>query len=185
MNITEIDFQILDFIRENIACPFLDVLMPIITFFGDGGWVWIAAALAMLLTKKHRIDGIALGTALLGGLIIGNLILKNAVARDRPCWIREISDMLIAVPKDYSFPSGHTLASCEAAAVFAHKSGKAGLIAVTAAALISFSRLYLYVHFPSDVLAGAVLGTAIGITACVVTDVYIAPRLKQGAKKAE
>lgn len=177
--ITEIDFYILDFIRENIACPFLDKVMPVITFFGSGGWLWIVAALAMLFMKNYRKDGIALAIALLGGLIIGNLILKMSVARERPCWIRDTVEMLIAVPKDYSFPSGHSMASFEAAAVFMHMNRKIGAGVLILAFLIAFSRLYLYVHFPTDVLAGILLGTAIGIIACRITDIYIAPKLER------
>ena len=105
--------------------------------------------------------------ALAAGVLIGNVCLKNLVARPRPCWLENVP-MLIANPTDYSFPSGHTLSSVIGAAVLTKVNRKFGFAAIPLAALIAFSRLYLYVHFPSDVLASVVLGTAIGITAVSV-----------------
>lgn len=176
--ITEFDFTILRFIRENLSCEFLDFLMPIITMLGEYGCVWIVIALAFLFFKKTRRNGIAMSAALLAGVLIGNLIIKNLVARDRPCWIDESVTMLIAVPHDFSFPSGHTTASFAAAVVILHQNWKAGIGAYVLAVLIAFSRMYLYVHFPTDVLAGVILGTAFGIAAYKITDI-VAERIKQ------
>ncbi len=78
--------------------------------------------------------------------------------------------MLIAVPQDYSFPSGHTMASFAAATVLWHWNRKAGLATYLLAGMIAFSRLYLFVHFPSDVLAGALLGCLVGIAAVRLVD---------------
>ena len=89
--------------------------------------------------------------------------MKNMVARPRPCWLDPSVQLLIAVPKDYSFPSGHTLASVISATILTAMKVKFGAAAVWLAALIGFSRLYLYVHFPSDVLTAAVLGLGIGL----------------------
>lgn len=140
--------------------------MPKITFLGNAGWIWIAAAVIFLIYKKYKRTGIELVCGLLSCLIIGNIFLKNLVARERPCWIRELPDMLVSVPLDYSFPSGHTLSSFAAAVIIMRSNKKAGFAAMLLAVLIAFSRLYLYVHFPSDVLAGALLGTAIGLVVC-------------------
>ncbi len=168
--ITELDFAILNFIRNNMSCGFLDFLMPKITMLGNAGIIWILTAVAFLIFKKTRQNGIALSAALLTGLIIGNLIIKNLVARDRPCWIDESVTMLIAVPHDYSFPSGHTMSSVAAAIVIFHTNRKAGIAAFVLAALIAFSRMYLYVHFPTDILAGVVLGAVFGIASFKITD---------------
>ena len=100
---------------------------------------------------------------LLVGAIVGNVFLKNMVARPRPCWLDPSVQLLIAVPKDYSFPSGHTLASVISATILTAMKVKFGAAAIWLAALIGFSRLYLYVHFPSDVLTAAVLGLGIGL----------------------
>lgn len=168
----EYELKILDFIHEHLACRFLDAIMPIITKFGDGGIFWIAVALMFIIIKKTRKTGISMGTALLIGLIIGNLILKNSFARIRPYDLNTAirPDLLVKALSDYSFPSGHTLASFEAATVLLIRDKRFGIPAVILAVLIAFSRLYLYVHYPSDVLAGAVLGTFIGFLSCKLID---------------
>lgn len=164
--ITEIDFNILDFLHDKLSCGFLDFIMPKITFFGNAGLIWIIIAAAMLVSKKYRKNGAELTFSLIGCVLIGNLMLKNIVARSRPCWIDHTVNMLISVPADYSFPSGHTMSSFAAAAVIMHTDKKWGIAAYILAFLIAFSRLYLYVHFPTDVIAGAVIGTAIGLAVC-------------------
>lgn len=172
--LTSIDFSVLDWIQRTFASPLMDSFMVAVTHLGDAGIIWIALGLILCIFRKTRVCGILLLTGLLIGLLIGNVALKNIIARDRPCWIREMTDLLIAVPKDYSFPSGHTLSSFIAATVLLHCDKRWGIPAYILAALIAFSRLYLFVHFPTDVLAGMVLGITIG------TLVWrLAPVLKQ------
>lgn len=168
--ITDIDFKILDFIQEHFSCDFLNFLMPKITFLGNGGMIWITAAIIMIFFKKHRKTGITIGTGLFTGVIIGNVLLKNLIARERPCWINETVNMLISIPRDYSFPSGHTLSSFIAATIIMHTDKRMGIAAYMLASMIAFSRLYLYVHFPSDVLAGVLIGMIIGTVSNVVSD---------------
>ena len=165
--IQEIDWAILHWIHDMLQCGALDFLMPKLTALGNGGAVWGVAAAALTVSKKYRRYGIAMFAALAAGVLIGNVCLKNLVARPRPCWLENVP-LLIANPTDYSFPSGHTLSSVIGAAVLTKVNRKFGFAAIPLAALIAFSRLYLYVHFPSDVLASVVLGTAIGITAVSV-----------------
>lgn len=164
--ITNIDFCILNWIHEHFSCSFLNFLMPKITFLGNGGLIWITAAIIMLFFKKYRKTGIMIGTGLSTGVIIGNILLKNLIARERPCWLNETLQMLIAIPQDYSFPSGHTLSSFVAATIIMYSDRRIGIAAYVLAAMIAFSRLYLYVHFPTDVLAGALLGIALGWIIC-------------------
>ena len=168
----DFEINILNFIQDTFACPFLDRVMPIITLFGDKGIFWIAAALLLIIIKKTRKTGIMMGTALLLGLIIGNLILKNAVARTRPYDVNTAmqAELLVKTLSDFSFPSGHTLASFEAATVLMIRDKRFGIPALILAILIALSRLYLYVHYPTDVLAGALLGVFIGIFACFLVD---------------
>ena len=97
------------------------------------------------------------------GALIGNGVLKHLVARPRPCWLDSSVQLLIASPSDYSFPSGHTLASAVGASMLTMTNRKFGWAAIPLAVLIAFSRLYLYVHFPSDILGGAILGVLIGV----------------------
>ena len=109
-----------------------------------------------------RCQGVTLLAGLAIGVLAGNVCLKNLIARPRPCWLDDSVFMLISVPTDYSFPSGHTPASAIGATVLTKTNRKFGWAAIPAAIIIAFSRLYLFVHFPSDILAGAVLGIAIG-----------------------
>ena len=144
----------------------MDFLMPKITLLGNGGVVWILAAGGLLATKKYRKFGAFLLAGLAIGVLTGNLMLKPLIARPRPCWLDESVALLIENPTDFSFPSGHTLSSVIGATVLAKANRKFGFAAIPLAALIAFSRLYLYVHFPTDILAAAVLGVGIGLMTC-------------------
>jgi Membrane-associated phospholipid phosphatase len=143
--------------------PVLDRIMPMLTFLGSGGAVWIFIALLLVMSKKHRGTGIMMMGALVLCLIVGNLTLKPFIARARPCWVNTNIHLLVPSPKDYSFPSGHTMSSFAAAGVLILRNRRWGLWAMLLAVLIAFSRLYLYVHYPSDVAAGLVLGIATAI----------------------
>lgn len=161
LSLTQFELSVLDWISEHLSCGFLDAVMPAITFLGDGGWFWIAIAVIMLLFKKTRKTGLMMGVALLCGLLVGNLFLKPVVARVRPYDVNTAVQLLIEKPHDFSFPSGHTLASFEAAVVlFAREKKYIGIPALVLASLVAFSRMYLYVHYPTDILGGILLGTA-------------------------
>ena len=157
-----LDWSILQWIQNTLACPALDFLMPKITALGNGGAIWLLASGGLICTKRYRKQGIVLLGGLAAGVLVGNVLLKNLVARPRPCWLDSSVQLLIANPTDYSFPSGHTLSSVIGATVLTKTNRRFGYAAIPLAALIAFSRLYLYVHFPSDVLAAAVLGVVIG-----------------------
>ena len=135
--------------------------MPVITSLGDAGIIWIAVAVFLLCTKKHRRTGIMLAIGLIAGLILGSGLLKPLIARPRPFSYVEGISLLISPPKDFSFPSGHTIASFVSAVTLMLEHKKYAKAFLCLAILISFSRLYLYVHFPSDVFCGAIFGTLI------------------------
>ena len=162
--ITSIDFTVLDRLQDMLSCGFLDSVMPVITKLGSKGLIWLVIAFVMMCTRQYRKCGIVMVISLIAGVLIGNLFLKNIIARPRPCWINEDFHMLIGVPGDYSFPSGHTLSSAACATVLTLENRKFAYGAVPLAALIAFSRLYLYVHFPTDIIGGALIGIAIGYT---------------------
>ena len=157
-----LDWIILHGLRVLTTCPLLDFWMPRITALGNSGIVWVVAAIVLLCTKKYRRYGVMLLVGLAAALLLGNLALKNLFARPRPCWLDSSVRLLIADPTDYSFPSGHTLSSVIGATILTKTDRRFGYAAIPLAALIAFSRLYLYAHFPSDVLAAAVLGVMIG-----------------------
>ena len=156
-----IDFLILDFIKEYIKNPAFDFLMPVVTSLGNGGLIWIISAIVLIAIPKYRKGGIALAVGLLAGLLLGNLTLKPLIARTRPFDLVEGIELLIAAPVDFSFPSGHTLSSFIGAFILTMTDKRFGYVAIPLAVLIAFSRLYLYVHFPSDILGGIVLAAII------------------------
>ncbi len=158
-----LDQSILYWIHDNLSCGVLDMLMPKLTLLGSGGAIWLLAAAIMLCAKKYRRQGVILLAGLAAGVLVGNVCLKNLIARPRPCWLDDSVKLLIPIPTDYSFPSGHTLSSVIGATVLTKTNRRFGWAAIPLAAIIAFSRLYLFVHYPSDILAGAVLGAAIGL----------------------
>ena len=163
--IQNIDFSILFWIQDNIRCAFLDVVMPFITRLCDDGEIWILFGIVLLFFKKYRRFGVFVLVAMLLGSIIGNEILKPIIARPRPCHLLSmLPEMLIDIPKitSFSFPSGHTTSSVIAATVLMRANKKFGFVAVPLAFLIAFSRMYLFVHFPTDIIGGTVLGVLIG-----------------------
>ena len=161
MALLELEFSILYFFQE-LHTPFLDRFMTAVTSLGDKGWFFIVLGVVLFCFKKTRKMGAAVLLSLAAGGLIGNVFIKNIVMRDRPCWIDGSVLLLIHSPEDYSFPSGHTLASFETAVSVFLYNRKWGVPALILAALIALSRLYLFVHFPTDVLSGMALGIFIG-----------------------
>lgn len=162
------EFSVLDFIQTHLRSGIGDTVMPFVTHLGDGGVIWIVLALALLIHPKTRRAGASLLTALVLGVICCNVILKPFVARVRPCGVNTAIQLLVPRPDDFSFPSGHTGASFEGAAVLYFHKSRLRFPALVLAVLIGFSRLYLYVHYPTDVLAGAALGVLLGWVGCAL-----------------
>jgi len=157
--LNQYEIPILDFIQDHFRCSFLDTVVPPITHLAEAGIFWIILAIVLLCFKKTRIAGATMGLALIFGLLIGNVTLKPLIARIRPYDINPDVLLLVERLSDFSFPSGHTLASFEGAGVLMITHRKTfGYPALVLAILIALSRLYLYVHYPTDVIAGALLG---------------------------
>jgi len=154
-----LDGNILLWIQENIRMDWLDPIVIFITNLGNAGWFWIALMAALLIFKKTRKTGGTGLLALLIGFLITNVWLKNAVARIRPYDAIEGLEFIGKMPSDWSFPSGHSTASMAAAVVlFCKLPRKYGVPALVLGILISLSRLYVGVHYPTDVLAGVLIG---------------------------
>lgn len=159
------DFAILYGIQDLLSCPLLDALMPVVTACGDHGLIWIIAGILLLIFPKTRRWGITMLVTLAVTWAICEFGVKNLVARPRPFMIDSSYALLIAAPASFSFPSGHTLSSFLAATVITRAPIARGwkIAAWIMAVAIAFSRLYLFVHFPTDVLAGAIIGILAGL----------------------
>jgi len=154
------ELSLLHLIQDS-ATAVSDVFWTSVTMLGESGIFWIALSLLLMLIPKTRKAGFTMGLALLLGVIFGNAVLKNAVARPRPYDLDPTLFCRLAwgeMSTDFSFPSGHTLASFEAAAGLFLYHKKWGSVALCAALLVMLSRLFLVVHYPTDLLAGALLG---------------------------
>lgn len=150
--------------------PILDPIMIGFSYIGEFGTIWIIIAIVFILTKKYRLCGITMLVAMILSALAGNFVLKNIIARSRPSWIDHSIILLIENPVDYSFPSGHTMNSFTSAMTVFMYHKKPGILAFTLASFIAFSRLYLFVHYPSDVFAGIALGVAISIFTVLVVN---------------
>jgi undecaprenyl-diphosphatase len=153
-----IDSSILLYIKDNMHGIIMDKSMVISTYLGNGGIIWIIIVAILMINKKYRKIGFMALGALILSTILGEEILKNVVKRIRPSEGIPAWDLLIAKPLSYSFPSGHTTSSFAVAGVLAKYFERYAFGFLSLAALIGFSRLYLYVHYPTDILAGMILG---------------------------
>lgn len=171
--ITGIDHSILLWIQTYLRFDWATPFWKVMTLFGEGGYFWIALCVILLCMKKTRKIGLTMTIALIINVLIVNVGVKNVVCRVRP--YDQFSDLsrLIEAQKDWSFPSGHTSAcfACSFGMLLSvdKKWKKWAVAAIVLSCLVGFSRLYLGVHFPSDVLCGAL----IGIIASVVGNLIV------------
>lgn len=180
------EIDILNFIQENFRSGVGDVVFPIITLFGDNGIFWIIVTLLMIIIPKTRKVGIAMAIALAIEAILCNVVIKPLVGRIRPFEVNQAIELLVKKPTDASFPSGHTGASFACAGAMMFSRTKLCIPALILSALIAFSRLYLYVHFPTDVLGGLILGVLCGLFGYLITkSVFASIEYKKSLKTNE
>lgn len=163
------EFSILYALQE-LHSPIMDKIMIFITTLGDDGLFWIGIGIVCLVIKKHRRMGLQVLLSMLCTFIIGNLILKNLFARQRPCAIDPSIELLIPYPSEFSFPSGHSMNGMTAAVALFLNNKKIGIPALMIAVLIGFSRMYHFVHFPTDILGGFCVGFAVAIAMNYIFD---------------
>ena len=190
------DLPILDWIQSTMQSGFMDTIMPIITIFGDAGIFWMICAALLAIFPKTRKIGFGMAFAMAIGLLICNIILKPLVARPRPYdfQINELGKqwedfllagkLLIGKQSDFSFPSGHTIASFEACTVLMLGDKRLGIPATLLAILIAFSRLYLYVHYPTDVIFSVIFGILFGIIGYAIAKRIPALEARRGKYQA-
>lgn len=165
MNLFEIG--LLDAI-QNLRTGFGDVFFPLVTKLGDGGIFWILMTVALLIFPRTRKLGVTCAVALLIDVVLVNGLIKNLAARTRPYVVNPDIALLIPKPGEYSFPSGHAAASFSFVGALLFSKCRWWIPAGVLALVIAFSRLYLYVHYPTDVLCGALFGLLFGFLAVVI-----------------
>jgi undecaprenyl-diphosphatase len=159
----KMDASALNWVQTHTKTALMDKVMLFVSRLGDRGVIWIIYAAVCACSAKLRVAGIHLTMCVSACAFLGNYAIKPMFGRTRPCNLDRGRLMLLSRPEDSSFPSCHTMTSFAAAVVTALQAG--GLLGVTSlvfASAISFSRVYLYVHYPSDVVAGMALGIATG-----------------------
>lgn len=157
--IADLDFQVLLWIQQNIRGEDATDFWESMTDLGNMGAIWIAIALALFVYRRTRLCGATAMLAIVINTLVSNVILKNWVARPRPFLTHPELHPLIHLPTDFSFPSGHTsCAFAVAFVIYALLPKRYSIPALLVAAFVGLSRLYLGVHYPTDVLAGVLIG---------------------------
>jgi len=153
-----IDIKMLNMINKKFHYRILDKIMPLVTALGNGGIVWFAISIYLIGSENNRTEGYMVLASIVIAAIIGEGIIKHLIKRTRPFVNMLECKLLISKPITYSFPSGHTASSFAAAGIFAAYGSKYSILMLILASLIAFSRIYLSVHYPTDVLMGIILG---------------------------
>ncbi|MBQ8000345.1 MAG: phosphatase PAP2 family protein [Ruminococcus sp.] len=181
--ITQFDFSILYWIQENIRTPFLDGVGAFLSYAFEAGIFWIVLALVLLVFRKTRTAGAAVLAAMLVALFVGELGFKNIICRERPCTLDPSVPLAIPAPSSYSCPSGHTGSSFAAAGGIFAFNKKLGVPALVLALIVGLSRMYLFVHFPTDVIFGIAVGLLSALTVYFIFKKFNVDRRLQGIGK--
>jgi undecaprenyl-diphosphatase len=180
--ITALDIEILWRIQNLFHSALMDRLMIFFTALGDHGMIWAAMALPFLILRRTRRMAFAMLAAMLVGYVLTSFGLKPYFARIRPFEVDTSIKLLITPPADFSFPSVHAMNSFAAAYALGHYNKRLGGYAIVLAGIIAFSRLYLMVHYPTDVFAGIVVGLVSAWLTCVLIDRIFPVRYPQNKK---
>lgn len=156
--INSFDVYVMMVLKKHVHSKYMDMAMVAVTTLGTLGSLWIVMSLVLMSNRTYRIIGGTIITTLVISTIIGEGIIKNLVKRIRPCNSQSINKLAVARPISYSFPSGHTLSSFAAAGVLSSFFMQYRIVFIAIALLIGLSRVYLYVHYPTDVIAGIIIG---------------------------
>lgn len=158
------EFEILNFIQQHLRSEPMDKIMVTITHLGDAGIIWIILTFVLLLIPKTRKVGFVLVLALVFDVILCNFMIKPFIARTRPYDMNTAIKLLISRQVDYSFPSGHTAAGITCTvALYLMRQKWIWKMTLFLSLLIGFSRMYLYVHFPTDIIGGIMIGIVCGV----------------------
>ena len=177
-----LDTSILFWIQDALRCDVLDFIIPIYTSLGEDGIIWIALGLVLLIPKKFRKTGIMVLAALLVMLVVNNIVLKNLIARARPCWVYPEMVQLVHNPSSFSFPSGHTTSAFAVAFTVFSQHKKFGKVVIVMSAIMAFTRLYVFVHYPTDVYGGILVAMAITTFVCFM-EKKLSPKIEEFIQK--
>lgn len=178
------DFNIL-YAIQGIRTPVLDQIILVITnIMGSYGQISLIVAACLLAFKKTRKAGFCVLLTYILVLLFGHVLLKDIIARPRPCHIDETIKLLVTRPGSFSCPSTHTAWAFAAATSIFLYFKKAGIFALVIAAIMGFSRMYLFVHFPTDVLAGIVMGVVVAVVSKMIVEAAY-KRKKAADKKSD
>ena len=161
------DNAVMLFVMNNLKNPFLDTFFKFITFLGDFGLIWVLTAIIFLFIKRLRPFGLTIIFMIILGYLFNDIIFKLLFHRIRPFISDPTISLIIKAPNGYSLPSGHAFSSFTCATIIFFADKKLGIAALILAALIAFSRVYLLVHYATDVIVGTAEGIIFGIVACV------------------
>ena len=156
------DETVLRFVQESLRSPALTAVMRFFSTIGDMGMVWILLGVVLVCIRRTRRGGVEMLCSLAAEFVLCDLIIKRIVARPRPYLLLEWLELLVHEESSFSFPSGHSASSFACAVALTCAFGKKGALAFIPAAMIALSRIYVGVHHPSDVIAGVLLGSAVG-----------------------
>ena len=160
------EVEIFEFIKNNLHNSVLNRVMQIVTHLG-GIPIWLTIAFVLLFFKKYRLSSLTLVAAVGGSGFMCRIVLKPLFARERP-FDTHLFELFTRAPTSYSLPSTHTAMAIAAALVLFTVNRRLGGAALVLALLVSFSRVYLLVHYVSDVLAGMAVGVLVSILAIVI-----------------
>lgn len=155
---------------QSLHNPVLDRIMVTVfnTMVGSLGQLWVIVGIVLLVIPKTRKCGLAVVISYLISLLIGNEWLKDLIARPRPCAVDDTVQLIVKKPGSFSCPSVHTYLAFSSATAIFYYFKKAGIGVYVFAALVGFSRMYFFVHYPTDVLFGAFLGVVTAVIVCVL-----------------
>jgi undecaprenyl-diphosphatase len=161
--IQQVDLWILNFINLHLHNFIAGQVMIFCSKLGNWGSIWLVMAVVLLFNKKYRRFGIMALCVLLLSTLMAETVLKPLIARPRPFIADPSLSLLIAAPHGFSFPSSHAMSAFAAATIFYHANRRLGNWAYLLAILIAFSRLYLNLHYPSDIICGAIFGALLAL----------------------
>jgi len=178
--LNSLDF--LYFIQNHLRSPFLDKLFVFITYLGGPVNIFIIIGIIYFFLKNRREEGTAILLSLVLSAIIAVLILKKIINEPRPCDVDTSVILLVKRPYGQSLPSGHAAVTAAGATIFFIYKNKFRWLALLFTIVMCYTRMYLFVHYPLDVVTGLIVGVLSAFLAMYLLK-YLPRRLVVARKK--